>query len=401
MSSLIDSTAQYESQLRETGIDLALIDGLKRHGVRTLSQLAFAVGQPGQVILDQAVEQLVQNSVGKAATLTEVASLKRVAFEAQTFLTATLRQAVDRSEDSLPRKIPFAERQARMETLKAGLSGLSLTGELEPAHSLLDRVCAMHEANAIKYLDLATCIPRSLEIQGTTKSKELTLERGSLVWKSQEDKVTSATDSEIKVHYALVRRGVAFQFGRIMSFDQHSQWETFLFEALHREAPPGYSRPSLAQLLQCDKAAFSRLATTVGSIRMNDAGEYPLGDALLKLRGDPLIALYLMPSAGPKTGPAQASPSNPRSQPYGQPSNKGKGFGKGKRSGKSSPPVPNELRGKWHRTAAGDPICFGFNCRSGCAEKGIKPGQKCSKGYHICAEPKCGGDHSLQQHPGK
>ena len=109
MSSLIDSTAQFESQMRELGIQQTLLDGLKQHGVRTLSQLAFSVGQPGQPILDQSVEALVQAAVGRAPSLTEAACLKRLAFEAQTYLTATLRQAVDRSEDAVPRKVPMAE----------------------------------------------------------------------------------------------------------------------------------------------------------------------------------------------------------------------------------------------------------------------------------------------------
>ena len=114
-----------------------MIDSLKRHGVRTLAQVAFAVGQPGQPILDNTVEQLVQNAAARAPTLQETACIKRAAFEAQVLLTATLRQAVDRSENSLPRKIPFAERQTRMEVLKAGLTGVSVSGELEPALCLL------------------------------------------------------------------------------------------------------------------------------------------------------------------------------------------------------------------------------------------------------------------------
>ena len=35
------------------------------------------------------------------------------------------------------------------------------------------------------------------------------------------------------------------------------------------------------------------------------------------------------------------------------------------------------------------------------SEKGIKPGQRCSKGRHVCAEPRCQGEHSLQQHATK
>ena len=94
-----------------------------------MAQVAFSVGQPGQPIADTSVEQLVQNAAGRAPTLQEPSCFKRAAFEPQTCLTATLRQAVDRSEDLMPRKIPFAERQTRMDALRNGLTGVSITGE--------------------------------------------------------------------------------------------------------------------------------------------------------------------------------------------------------------------------------------------------------------------------------
>lgn len=79
-----------------------------------------------------------------------------------------------------------------------------------------------------------------------------------------------------------------------------------------------------------------------------------------------------------------------------------KGKGKGKKGGakgaKGTPPMPKDLHGKWHRTQQGDPICFGFNTSSGCAEKGIKPGERCRKGLHVCAEPCCQQRHSLTEH---
>ena len=131
MSSLVDSTAQFETQLQDTGLGLPLVTSLKTHGVRTLAQLAFTVGQPGQPIADAAIEALIQAAAGRAPTLSETSILKRVAFEAQTYLTATLRQAVDRTDDA-PRKIPMAERSTRMEALRVNLAGLSITGELEP-----------------------------------------------------------------------------------------------------------------------------------------------------------------------------------------------------------------------------------------------------------------------------
>ena len=79
-----------------------------------------------------------------------------------------------------------------------------------------------------------------------------------------------------------------------MTNDQHHEWVDFLFEALHRDPPPGYTRCSLGQLIQCDKAAWARLGSTVQSVRQDATGGYPLGVALLALRSGPYIALYFL-----------------------------------------------------------------------------------------------------------
>ena len=52
----MDSTAQFETQLQDAGLGLPLVTSLKTHGVRTLAQLAFTVGQPGQPIADASIE---------------------------------------------------------------------------------------------------------------------------------------------------------------------------------------------------------------------------------------------------------------------------------------------------------------------------------------------------------
>ena len=399
MTSLIDSTAHFESRLRELGLPQPFIDLVKAHGVRTLSQLAFAVGQPGQPLVDNNIDNFVQAAVGRNASIAEIAVLKRAAFEAQTFLVATLRQNVEKSDD-VPRKIAFAERASRLQALQNAVVGVQISGEHEPAHCVLDKACHMFETNTLKYLEPAACVSRSLEIQGTTKSRELTFEKGSLVLKSGDDKLESPTDSEIKVHYAMVRRGLALQFARLMSHEQHCIWETYLFESIHREAPPGYHRPSLAQILQCDRAAWSRLSTVVGDLRQRADGTYPLGEALLNLRQDPNIALFLMPVARAPKDPAGGGGDKLRWNPYNPGKGSGGGSHKGPAKGKGkqrAPPVPAELRGKWFKTSSGDPLCFGFNCASGCSSK-ISAGERCPKGWHLCAEPRCQKAHSLQQH---
>ena len=65
MSSLVDSTAQFETQLRDTGLGAPPVTSLKAHGVRTLAQLAVTIGQPGQPIADASIETLMQAAAGR------------------------------------------------------------------------------------------------------------------------------------------------------------------------------------------------------------------------------------------------------------------------------------------------------------------------------------------------
>ena len=96
-----------------------------------------------------------------------------------------------------------------------------------------------------------------------------------------------------------------------MTFEQHCAWPNFLLQSLQREAPPGYSKPSLHQLILCDKSAFSRLAMTLGAVRQKEDLTYPLGEELLTLRSDPTIVLDLAPLAK-----APSSSSTTRPAPY-------------------------------------------------------------------------------------
>ena len=68
-----------------------------------------------------------------------------------------------------------------MQTVKDALAGVSITGELEPAHALLNRACSIYEQNSLKYLEPCTGVSRSVEVQGTAKTKEISLEKGPLL----------------------------------------------------------------------------------------------------------------------------------------------------------------------------------------------------------------------------
>lgn len=396
MATLLDSEAQFKSRASEIGLSEDNVDSIRQYGVKTLSQLAFAVGQPGQPVSAADIDGFLRGALQRAPTITEAAAVRRLAFESQTILVASLRQLVEQKDDGQPRKIGAAERETRMADIKRSLGGIRIVDECEPSHNLLDRCCQIHETNSIKYIEPATCTSRSVEVQGGVKTKELAFEAGALVMRDKEDKTQVPTTTEMQLHYALLRRGIGFQFARLMTFEQHSIWTSYLFSALQRDPPPGYSRPSLHQLVSCDKAAFARLGSLVSSVRMKPDGTFPMGEALLELRNDPAIALHLSPLA--KTG-SQAPPPRPSPYPASQSAPfQAKSKGKGKKG--KTPPMPAELRNKWHRTQNGEPLCFGFNTSKGCPS-GVADGQRCSRGWHLCAEPKCLQPHSMLQHAKK
>ena len=75
-------------------------------------------------------------------------------FEAHTLVIASLRQTVEQKDDGVPRKVPQAERAARMEQLKLTLSGINITGDFEPGHAVLDKGCNMfqiHRAGSLHH----------------------------------------------------------------------------------------------------------------------------------------------------------------------------------------------------------------------------------------------------------
>ena len=328
-------------------------------------------------------------------------AVRRLAFEAQTILVASLRQIVDQKEDGAPKKIGSAERETRMAAIRTELAGVMIVDESEPSHSLLEKTCQIFETNTLKYLEPAACTSRAQEVQSGTKTKELAFEGGSLIVKDKEDKLVAPTASELQFLNAMTRRGIAYKFARLMTYEQHATWTNFLFQALQREAPPVYSKPSLHQLMLCDKAAFTKLASVMPTVRPRDDGTFLLGERLLELRGDPTITLYLAPLARQTSAPAASARPAPYStgaatKPNGANFGGGKSKGKGKKG--KAPPMPQALRNKWHRTGNGDPLCFAYNL-GGC--DAARDGERCPKGWHLCAEPKCLQPHGLSAHPKK
>ena len=94
MASLQDSEAHFTLRAKETGVDDAFVAALSANQVKTLAHLAFAVGRPGQEVSDADFDAWVQRVAGGAPTMGQLAAIRRLHFEAEVIITATLKAAV-------------------------------------------------------------------------------------------------------------------------------------------------------------------------------------------------------------------------------------------------------------------------------------------------------------------
>ena len=65
MSLLLESEAQFSSRAIEVGLSDQVIQDLKLAGAGTLSKLAFCVGQPGQPIAANEVDNFLLGALGR------------------------------------------------------------------------------------------------------------------------------------------------------------------------------------------------------------------------------------------------------------------------------------------------------------------------------------------------
>ena len=130
-------------------------------------------------------------------------------------LVASLKDMAEPSEGVSPKKVGLAERNARMDQLRTQLSGISLTGQLEPSHALLDMTVQQWENRCLKYIGPEKCHSREEEVQNLKSlTTSLSLEGGKLKVTESSGMEDRDIEGSLQVLNALRRRGVAYAFAR-------------------------------------------------------------------------------------------------------------------------------------------------------------------------------------------
>ena len=338
MTTIVDSKPYFKQRAAEVALTERVVNALATTGVVTLSQLAFCVGQPGQ-ILPQDDFNKRGTSLLQDLTLGEKGSLKRLILEAQTLLVASLKDFAEHPEGVSTKKVGLAERNARLDKLRNDLTGIDISGDLEPAHSLLDAAMHQWDTRTLKYLGPEKCHSREAEVQNLKAPvRTLIVEDGKLTMQDESSIDDTEIAGSLQVLQALRRRGIAYAFANLINWKAHEKYLDSLF----------------------------RFITNKGKFKGKGKGKSQW-------------------SSG-KEGYGKGKWGN----------NPPKGYSKN--SGKPAKgdwlPVPLHYKGASAWNKKGNRNCYGFNL-------GQCKDPNCQRGDHTCVIVACGGDHRVTQCPMK
>ena len=253
----------------------------------------------------------------------------------------------------------------------------------------------MFETGNLRHLPWSELTRRDLEIRGFKEDPTWKLDRAGYMQHSfvqKEDAANISTD--LLLHQALVRRGVAMHIACILSIKVHTKYTKVLMREYTREAMPGFVKVTIEQIMITDAEVFARAAEeTQGNLSRKSDGSFALDTLLPEIIAEQRISALMFQAKLPANAPKRPMPhDDTRRQP--QPK-RTKGDGKAAASGQKgrdnkkkkngSIPMPESIRSLGcARPFAGRKFCYAYNIRSGCrASSG-----KCDKGEHACTQ--CG-----------
>ena len=373
--------------------------------INTTSKLAFVRRvQPGSSDDKEFVERVKIVLKLDPIPFGTLSALRRLWFEANAMAISEVKSRYEKTEDSLPKKLPLPEREHRRLTQQTTLAGIKIQGNLEPAHMLVDMAMTMKEEDVVRYIDPSVCVSREMEVKGIRKESMVKADAsGALRTVSKDIAPAADLSTEYRLRLALQRRSLALDQMGLMTYQKSEDYHTYLFDLLMRSISGAFRQISVSQIMEADKHIWARISEYCRTgLAVDLAGSYPMETALDKALLDPITVSILQPMPSSDSyRPFKHEHQREDRAPWKDNPSKGKkggkgGKGKGKKGGKGA----NNERPSWlppglqgsSTNKAGKRICFNFNLGT-CQDK------NCNKGVHTCC--KCFGDHSFQDCPRK
>ena len=382
-SSALESTAAFAERAKAIGVEQWIIQKFQEKHMDTYGRFAFAITYSPQHPNDKPLSDFVESVVDREVSADQMATLRRLFFEAHTLALADVRSRVETGADpTVPsRKLPTAERVARQKAQESKLGGLIFNPDTIPSNNLVDMFVDMVETGVLSYVKAEQCCSRAQEVSLMKRGPTIATDSSGLLKVSSKQKEpTCEANTELKLRSAFQRRSLAMDLSGISTFDVIEGWVQFLFSHLMKEQPRGYSKVSLQQIVDCDKQLFVMAShMTMGRLNASPGEKKPLDEVITTLKSSSEILQYLASLQTLKsTEPPTKVDKPPKIQKTEHINDKGKGGAKGKVS------IPDDCA---THDADGKPLCFKYQSGK-CSFKG-PAGKRCAKGYHKCYKKGC------------
>ena len=402
--SLTDSEPNFRSRCLALGLDEALVTTLVDSGINTISKYAFSSSYVPGMADETPFTNAIQTAMGRAPTVGELASLRRLFHECYALTASELKAHAERVEDAPVRKLAQPERADRLEKQQKRLTGIKIAGKLEPSDRLVDRCHNMYDENRLHHIELQKCTSKEQEILNVTQREDrhITVDNsGSVKIKDKEMKIEADLSNDMLFRLCMMRRGLAMDQCNILDYAKHDAWVEKILDSRLESPPEGYQRITLQQIVNADKKLFLKLAElTRNGIQVTSKGR-PVDMIFEQAMHHPDVLHLLQPMPTPRGGSSSAAPSAssatsaPRPGPYTRPQSKGKS--KGKSQGSLTIKMPQGLEQGVPGTRNGNAICFDYNLNK--CQLPVNRG-RCRKGLHICCFRGCfKQDHTYQTCP--
>ena len=149
MSSALESEAVFRERALAVGLTQPQVDVIIAAGLGTLGRLAFGCGYVPGSADDSALRGLMTELYTAPAFVPSLTNgFRRLYFEAYSVACAEVRTRLEPSDSTAVRRLPNAERAARLMRQQGALGGMCLSGVLEPSNSLVDLGISIWEENS-------------------------------------------------------------------------------------------------------------------------------------------------------------------------------------------------------------------------------------------------------------
>ena len=393
MSSFSESEPVFKTRCSQVGLDASDMECLVKAGVNSLAKVAFMTSYTPGSGDDKDLIAAFETALGKAANLGQKSSFRRLFHEAFAVTTNEMKLLVERTDETVPRKLSVPERAERFALISKRLPGLSIRNRLEPSDALVDALVSQYEQGRIQFLQWDRLTSKEQELCTSAKRESIfTIDStGKLKTEAKAD-VRADTSTELLLQHALQRRGIALEMSNLLNYDTHYLWVERLLSARLDPLPSTHSLPTFDQLRMADAKLWQILSEKTRKGVQCTASGRPLDAIFEAVSQSPEVLHILQPLPRASGAPKLTEDSLPdRPGPYTGKGRKkgGRGKGKGKSVGKSVR-VPAGLEGTRSHTNAGEAICFGYGLKT-CRETCVR--NRCSRGLHICGFPGCGQTH--------